>query len=978
VARDAVAGRAWKTWLLVALAACAGGLALLAVSAPADSAVRTGITVSPRSLSPGETVTTSGRGFPDRARGSITFGGEVVAKFTTSSRGTFEKRWEIPEAARSGAVTARAGSRRASATLKVENPQPDPPPAPQCADGQDNDGDGQADHPADPDCESRTDDSESPDPGPLPEDAERWSDPATWGGEVPRAGAEVTIPADKTVILDQDADLANLTVNGTLIFEDRGLSLRSRWIMVHGKLQIGTEDAPFQSDATISLTGADRTEDMMGMGTKVIGVMGGTLDIHGEDRRGWTRLTKTAQTGADELALEDASGWRRGDRIVVASTDYDPDQAEEATITSVSGNTVTLDGTLDYTHWGTVQTFAGRPVDERAEVALLSRNVMVQGTEVGAEGFGGQIMVMSGGQARIEGAELAKMGQKNTLRRYPLHFHMLGDAGANSYLKDTSLHRTYNRCVTIHGTNNLNISGNVCHDHLGHGFFMEDGAEHDNVLVGNLGLTTRALDRGQRLLQSDGSAATFWITNPDNVVRGNVAAGSEGTGFWLAFPEHPTGLSTNPNVWPRRTPLGEFSGNVAHSTDGDGLHVDNGPIPDNPNDPNVEKGRTDSAYYDPHVNPTPPPEDQEDSAPVIARFEDFTGYKNRNEAVWLRGANHQLVNATLADNAIGATFASEESFLQDSLVVGETANKGAPYDWQVENGWVGLDGRSLPRYWEPEFPIRGYQFYDGRVGARNTTFVNFTPNAQRQASGLGVLLEDAFQLNPKNFATNLRFGEETNEVYMPDPVVGKDGDASAVFQDTDGSVTGTAGRMVVANNPFLLNDTCQYRSAWNTHVCGADYATLAVGTGTGNPNDIKPVKLIRTDGVTQTLMGCCDGSTTADSTVFSNKSYEVDYNGDTTPQRLRFVLMRGSGKWVNLSVNYPVTPKVTKYGCDVASAQWCGNGKATSLDNLRSKDRSSYYYDAQNKKLHLKLYAVDTFNPDNEVDYEELKVAPAP
>lgn len=100
----------------------------------------------------------------------------------------------------------------------------------------------------------------------------------------------------------------------------------------------------------------------------------------------------------------------------------------------------------------------------------------------------------------------------------------------------------------IHGTNRLLVDGNVCYDHLGHGFFLEDGVEVDNVITNNLGLGTTSLENG--LLPSDDNPATFWITNPDNTVDGNVAAGSEGTGFWYAFPEHPTGLSATEQVYP--------------------------------------------------------------------------------------------------------------------------------------------------------------------------------------------------------------------------------------------------------------------------------------------------------------------------------------------------------------------------------------------------------------------------------------------
>ena len=31
----------------------------------------------------------------------------------------------------------------------------------------------------------------------------------------------------------------------------------------------------------------------------------------------------------------------------------------------------------------------------------------------------------------------------------------------------------------------------MCYDHLGHGYFMEDSAEQENIIRGNMGLGTR-------------------------------------------------------------------------------------------------------------------------------------------------------------------------------------------------------------------------------------------------------------------------------------------------------------------------------------------------------------------------------------------------------------------------------------------------------------------------------------------------------
>ena len=60
----------------------------------------------------------------------------------------------------------------------------------------------------------------------------------------------------------------------------------------------------------------------------------------------------------------DAKGWKVGDEIVLASTDFDPRQAERRTIAAIRGNNITLDKKLDYMHFGKI-TF---DVDERGEV----------------------------------------------------------------------------------------------------------------------------------------------------------------------------------------------------------------------------------------------------------------------------------------------------------------------------------------------------------------------------------------------------------------------------------------------------------------------------------------------------------------------------------------------------------------------------------------------------------------------------------
>lgn len=127
----------------------------------------------------------------------------------------------------------------------------------------------------------------------------------------------------------------------------------------------------------------------------------------------------------------------------------------------------------------------------------------------------------------------------------------------------------------------------------------------------------------------------------------------------------------------------------------------------------------------------------------------MTVYKNRNNGVWLRGREHILDGAIVVDNARGVTFASEDTEARNSLFVGETANVGQPEPWMVNEGGVGEDGRTLPFPWEPDFPIRGFEFYDGTVGVVDSHFEGFAANSLREAGALSYLDFTAFAVSQR-------------------------------------------------------------------------------------------------------------------------------------------------------------------------------------------------------------------------------------
>ena len=163
-----------------------------------------------------------------------------------------------------------------------------------------------------------------------------WSDPATWPNrKVPIAGDKVTIGRDKDVILDVSPPaLGGLSIDGKLTFSnDADLELTTEWIMLHGELAIGSEAAPHTRNATITLTNTVPNEDVMaGMGDRGIMISGGTLNLHGDRTNTWTKLATRREPAARRSKCWTPSGWRVGDEIVLASTDFDPRQAERRTI----------------------------------------------------------------------------------------------------------------------------------------------------------------------------------------------------------------------------------------------------------------------------------------------------------------------------------------------------------------------------------------------------------------------------------------------------------------------------------------------------------------------------------------------------------------------------------------------------------------------------------------------------------------------
>ncbi len=160
-------------------------------------------------------------------------------------------------------------------------------------------------------------------------------------------------------------------------------------------------------------------------------MLGGTLSLHGDRTNTWTKLARTAKAGSATIQVLNAAGWRKGDQIVLSSTDFDPYQAEQAHRDRDQRQCA------DARQAAQVHAFRRDHlrVDERGEVGLLTRNIKIQASDDAEKTyFGGHIMAMAGSKMYVSGVELNRMGQNMHLARYPIHWHVLGE-GKGQYIQ---------------------------------------------------------------------------------------------------------------------------------------------------------------------------------------------------------------------------------------------------------------------------------------------------------------------------------------------------------------------------------------------------------------------------------------------------------------------------------------------------------------------------------------------------------------
>ena len=624
--------------------------------------------------------------------------------------------------------------------------------------------------------------------------SELWSDTRTWGGEVPpRAGELVVVPPGMNLVLDMPTPLlAGILIEGALIVNDiPGITIDAYYIFVYGgTFQIGTEEVPFLNDITITIHGNSTSPALPNYGNKFIAVRNGVLDIHGNPRNpSWSLLAETANINDNTITLQDSVNWQIGEQVIIATTSYVLEESEVMTIASTNGAEITFTAGLKYKHYAATETYGSSSIDMRAEVGLLTRNIKICGSDDSlATQYGVHVMLFSPGNessvGRIENLEIFHAGQAYNLGRYPLHFHLIGDV-TQSYIRNNSIHDTFNRATTVHGVYYLTIEHNVAYNTMGHTYFIEDGIEQQNTFYHNLGVNTRA---SFSLLNLDQTPATFWITNPTNFILNNHAAGSESYGFWYSMTLNPTGPSATATVFPEFMALGQFQDNTAHSVFKYGLRIFHRFFPSLLSQPPIADYSQANWWNVTNV-------------PVPALLERFTAWKCQFDgAIGEDLGDIRFIDFKLADNieaGIELTYTDWTQWyhttrIQNAMIIGNSGNSEG-----VCNGTIGLlgpqtdglfvDGANFFNFNEDQFPL-GDESHSWKHPTRD----------------LGARITKLQGLTFTNSHRRICWG-------VPQ---------SGIFEILDDSLTGSAGVFVAASHIHLQTPECQDDIAtYNATVC---------------------------------------------------------------------------------------------------------------------------------------------------------------
>lgn len=400
-----------------------------------------------------------------------------------------------------------------------------------------------------------------------------WSDPLTWGGKLPEITDIPVIADGHTVLFDVElATVSGMNINtgGTLKFDPtKSTTLQSsRNILLEGNLIMHPDNVSVvQTMRFINIDESKFIGGGMDMLEPDIGlwVMGqGQMDLVGEKKTSWTRVSGSVAAGAHTIDLEHAPlNWHIGDEITIAPTES-PTVGDafllgfdDHSILNIAGAHITLNS-------GTSRPHPKVNNEWTAEVMNLTRNVRIEGTE----GGNSHIFIRSAKPQTVKYIALRFMGPRKDKNadgvkdkvsgRYGFHFHHSLDGSRGSILEGCVVRDTANNAYVPHVSHGVSFKDNIAYNVVEPAFWWDEGEiAHDVLWEGNIVALNKFVFHSLTIFDTPTFLNTaFEMGKGDgNIARNNVAVGVQsvdsGSYDWEA---------NNDSVW-------EFTNNLSHNSD---------------------------------------------------------------------------------------------------------------------------------------------------------------------------------------------------------------------------------------------------------------------------------------------------------------------------------------------------------------------------------------------------------------------------
>ncbi|XP_068136131.1 fibrocystin isoform X2 [Hyperolius riggenbachi] len=421
-----------------------------------------------------------------------------------------------------------------------------------------------------------------------------WSRNSSWpSGHPPLDGDNVTVERGRTLLLDTSTSRLNLLhiKGGSLVFRGSGpVHLHAHYILVSegGVFQVGTDEAPFQGQASIMLYGSSYTAPLHPYGVKFLAVRNATISMHG-----WvpnvtvTHLAAAVKANGTELELVEPVDWRVGDEVVLCGGGYEGStrQEEVLTIQSINGTCLTVSPSLRYSYSIIEQSIGADWIHLRPIIAVLSRDIVVDGnlTEeyirhyhhcqqagfsdvsdclydrsekvLGSQDLGlvftTQASTDEASQIRISGVQFIHAGQ--AFRKALSAVNIFGGASmSGSYIRQSVVMNSFARGIMLSGISHFTIEENIFYNIQGHGLVVGEDVRGPLRIRHNL-LMKMSGSSGLSNIEAL-SPAAIYIQSPAVSLEDNWVC-SSGYGYFYHLPQ--TG--------PSQAVLGSFRNNMAVS-----------------------------------------------------------------------------------------------------------------------------------------------------------------------------------------------------------------------------------------------------------------------------------------------------------------------------------------------------------------------------------------------------------------------------